>query len=72
MDVWNLGIAQMAIRAVEAPDHAEIEREFTERYQRALATSGREYAEALAKSEALYVLLRLDFEGAAYLRSYLR
>lgn len=74
MRVTNFDIFQMAIRSSDLPDRAEIERSFIERYRRATETAGSETAEALARSETLSLLhrLNLDPEGAAYLRSHLQ
>lgn len=72
MTTTNLEIYQLAIRSSDEPDRAERERKFAESYQRTLGTSGSGMAEALARSEALAVLLRLDVEAAAYLRPHLR
>ncbi|MFA5952588.1 MAG: hypothetical protein WC807_20175 [Hyphomicrobium sp.] len=64
----------MAVRTLDALRRADAERAFTDRYHRAVAASGHEYAEGLAASETLHILLTadLDFDGAAYLKSHLR
>lgn len=64
----------MATLALEAGDRTDVEREFAARYQRAAASSGLDYAEALARAETLHLLLAgtLDFEGDEFIRSHLR
>lgn len=67
----NLEAFRMAVRASNALEAAEHERDFADRYHQAIAASGLDYADALAGSESLFLLINgeLDFEGAAYLKS---
>lgn len=71
MTTKNFDIFQLAIRESDDPDRAEIERDFTEVYQRTIANSGLVTAEALARSAALSAFLRLDADAVAYLRPHL-
>ncbi|MGQ3284170.1 hypothetical protein [Bosea sp. (in: a-proteobacteria)] len=63
----------MASRALDDLDRAEMEREFTALYERAVASSGAEHAENIARAETHHLLLKgdLDFEGDAFIRSHL-
>ncbi len=73
MSITNFETFLIATFALDALDRADVEREFTARYQGAVDTFGTDYAEALARAETLHLLLKgdLDFEGDAYVRSHL-
>lgn len=63
----------MATLAMHSSNRDAIERDFIERYQRAAADSGTDYAEALARAEVMHLLINENFaaDGAEYLKSHL-
>lgn len=72
-ETTNLEIYVQAIRAMKLPNRGDAEREFVERYQPTVATTGLAMAEALAKAEVRYLLNHVEIapEGAEYLISHL-